>query len=442
MLAMLALAIFAVGLAQPLLLASYTARLAIALALLAVLTYWLLPWAERACAWIGTPQIVRALWGITLLACALRLAGSLYPLFSGFDLGLNTDRLIQNLSGQLVITRRSIEFHNGITIYPPGPYLAFMPSLLLGLAPAMVVQGSMALFDGLAAFAVGALARALGAGQRAALLAALLYAAVPVGLTGLWFGLTAQVFGQALMAPLALAALAAFREPQRWRRWAIAGALLGMATLSHIGVTIVAFVWLGLAWLFGFGYWRWQARHDGKSAIDKTRTIRYALTLVVCGILGVMLLYIDVAALKVQQLGTIGRDLASEGYQPIYTLIWRGFLNAFHPLVLWLMPLGLLLLLRRRLPPGAGALALAWLGTALLFLLIEISTGLQVRYIYFLIPVACVLGSLLLDRLAARGLWARRVAWLAALLLVAQGSAYWLNAAFNDQMMSMVSLLR
>ncbi len=249
LLTLLALAIFAVGLAQPLLIASYIARLAVALALLAALTFGLLPRAERACAWIGPPQIVRALWGITLLACAVRLAGSLYPLFFGFDLGLNTDRLIQNLSGQLVITRRSIEFHNGITIYPPGPYLAFMPSLLLGLAPAMVVQASMALFDGLAAFAVGALARALGAGPRAALLAALLYAAVPVGLTGLWFGLTAQVFGQALMAPLALAALAAFREPQRWRRWAVAGALLGMATLSHIGVTIVAFVWLGLAWL-------------------------------------------------------------------------------------------------------------------------------------------------------------------------------------------------
>jgi hypothetical protein len=430
-LVLLALAIFLLRDGQALLIYRYLARLAVALALLTGLTYWMLPWAERRLAWIGPPGMMRALWGITILACLVRFAGVLYPLFSGFDLGLNVDRLIQNLTGRLVITRRSIEFHNGITVYPPGPYLAFMPGLLLGLAPPLLVQSAAALVDGLGALAVGALARALGARPRAALLAALLYAAVPVSLTALWWGLTAQVFGQALMAPLALALLAALREPRRIALWAVAAALLTVAALSHIGVTIVAFAWLGLAWLA-------LAR---RATAPPGAWPRLTLALAISGAVSVALLYVDVAALKVQQFDTIGREILSEGYEPIYALIWRGFLIAFHPLVLLLLPAGLLLL-RRRMPVGGLELALGWFGTALIFLLVEITTGLQVRYIYFLTPLACILAGLLLDCLALRGATARRVAWIVAVLLLAQGSAAWLTSAFNDLRMSMVSLLR
>jgi hypothetical protein len=275
------------------------------------------------------------------------------------------------------------------------------------------------------------LARAFGASGRAAIVAMLLYAAVPVGLTALWWGLTAQVFGQALMAPLALALLAAFRRPGRVGAWALAGALLSVAVLTHIGVTIVAFAWLGLAWLA-------LARRG--TAPPAWR--RLTLILAISGALGLLLLYVDVAALKVQQADSIGRELLSEGYAPIYALIWRGFLIAFHPLVLLLLPAGLLLLLRRRLPIGAAALVGGWLGAAALFLLIEIVTGLQVRYIYFLTPLACILGGVLLDRLAARGVAASRVAWCVAALLLAQGCVYWLVSAFADLRMSMVSLLR
>jgi toxin CptA len=431
-LALLALAILALRDGQSLLVYRYLARLAVALALLAGLTYWLLPQAERRLAWLGPPWLVRALWGITILACLVRFAGALYPLFSGFDLGLNVDRLIQNLSGRLVITRRSIEFHNGITVYPPGPYLVYMPGLLLGLSPPLLVQSASAFVDGLGALSVGALARALGARPRAALLAALLYAAVPVSLTALWWGLTAQVFGQALMAPLALALLAALRQPRRVALWVLAGVLLTVAALSHIGVTIVAFAWLGLAWLA-------LAR---RGAALPGAWLRLTLALAVSGVVSLALLYVDVAALKVQQFDTVGREILSEGYEPIYALIWRGFLIAFHPLVLLLLPAGLLLLLRRRTPVGGPELILGWIGTALIFLLVEITTGLQVRYIYFLTPLACILAGLLLDRLAAHSATARRVAWVVAVLLLAQGSAAWLTSAFNDLRMSMVSLLR
>jgi hypothetical protein len=441
-LVLVALAIFGVGQGLPLLLSSYVVRLALAFAFLTLLTYWLLPIAERTCAWFGPPAAIRALWGLMLLACTVRLTGSLYPLFFGFDLGLNTDRQIQNLTGHLVIMRRSIEFHNGLTIYPPGPYLTFMPSLLLGLSIDMVVQANMALFDGIAALAIGALARRLGSSIQAALLATLIYAAVPVGLTGLWFGLTAQVFSQTLIAPLGLALLAAWRDPQQWWRWIVMGVVLGLIVLSHIGVMITAFVWMGLAWLILTLRWLWQARQRQADPLDRMRVVRFATTLVVCGVLGIVLLYANIVGLKIQQLGTIGEELASEGYRPIYSLIWRGFSNAFHPLTLWLMPLGLFILIRQARSLGSLPVVLAALGTALVFLLIEINTGLQVRYIYFLIPIACTLAGLLLDWLAQRNVWAKWLAWGVGVVLLVQGSAYWLNAAFNDQMMSMVSLLR
>jgi toxin CptA len=431
-LGLLALAILVLRDAHDLLIYRYLARLAVALALLAGLTYWLLPQAERRLAWLGPPPLVRALWGITILACLIRLAGALYPLFSGFDLGLHVDRLMRNMTGRLVITYRSLEFHNGITVHPPGPNLAFMPGLLLGFAPPLLMQSAVALVDGLGALAIGALARALGARPRAALLATLLYAAVPVGLTALWWGLIAQVFGQALMALLALALLAALREPRRVAPWAVAATLLSVAALSHIGVTIVAFTWLSLAWL--------MLARRGAAPAGAWR--RLTLALAVSGGAGVALLYIDVAALKIQQFSTVGREILAEGYKPYYALIWRGFLIAFHPLVLLLLPAGLLLLLRRRLPIGSPELVLGWVGAALIFLLVEITTGLQVRYIYFLTPLACILAGLLLDRLAVRGAAAQRVAWTIAVLLLAQGSAAWLTAAFEDLRMSMVSLLR
>jgi hypothetical protein len=430
--ALLALAVLALHTNHGLLVYRYLAQLAVALAFLTALSSWLLPHAERRLGRLGPPELVRALWGVAILACMIRLAGALYPLFSGFDLGLNVDRLIQNLAGRLVLTHRSIEFHNGITVYPPGPYLVFMPGLLLGLAPPLLVQSGIALVDGLGAFAVGALARALGMSTRAAILSALLYTAAPISLTALWWGLTAQVFGQALMVPLALALLAALRVPRRLGAWAAAVVLLTVALLSHIGVTIVAFVWLGLAWLA-------LAR---RGAAPPTAWPRLTLALVVSGLIGVALLYADVAALKVQQLNEIGGEVLAEGYIPIYALIWRGFYIAFHPLGLLLLPVGLLLLLRRRLSIGVVELVGGWIGAVVVFLLIEIASGLQVRYIYFLTPLACILVGLLLDRLAAYGVLARRVAWVVALLLLAQGSSYWLMSAFSGERMSMVSLLR
>ncbi len=422
----------------------YLVRLGVACALLVLLTYGLLPLAERHAARFAAPATVRLVWGIMLLGCAIRLTGSLYPLFAPYDLSHNVERLIKTIAGTLVVTSRSIEFRNGITVYPPGPYLFLLPGNLLGIAPAMLVQGGIAIVDGVGVLTSAALARALGTSNRAALLCALLYAAIPINLTALWWGHTAQIFGQALMPPLAVVLLLLFGQaraqpaspplPPWWRDSAalLSGLLLSVAMLSHIGVTIVAVGWLGLVGallllrrtLPGRLWWRF-----------------FGVVVGAC-LASLLLIYSAVALLKLQQLFVVGEKVMTSDYVPAYGLIWRGFRIAFHRLGFVMLLPGLLLLCSRRLPPGGIEIMLGWLGAVLVFLAIEVMSALQVRYIYFLTPLACIAIALLLDRLAARSRIARLAAWVVGVLLLAQGSIYWYTGTFEDVMMSVSPLVR
>jgi hypothetical protein len=421
---------------QPLVAASFTQRLALAGITLAAATVVLLPALEHAGSRVSglDKQYMRTLWALTLLALGLRLIGALYPLYSAHDLPLNVERLERTISGTLISTNRSFEFRSGVTIYPPGPYLALLPALLAGVSPALLVQGGNAIVDGLGALAVGVLALRLGAGRRVALLATLLYAALPVMLTSLYWGHSAQVFGQGLMAPLALALLAAFNQPRR-RAWFLAGALLACAFLSHIGVTIIALGWLGLLWLLV------RARNTVSTHTWRQLT----LTLLAAGLVGLALVYGPALALKVDQTAQVGERVLNERYASQF-LIWRALLISFYTLGPALLAAGFITLAlapgKLHLPSGGTDLLLAWGAVTLLFCAVEVVTGLQVRYFVFFAPLACLLIALALDRLAGYGRIGMLVSWAIALALVVQGSAAWYNAVLNDVQMSMVPLLR
>jgi hypothetical protein len=423
------LALVTIG--QPLISVAYVTRWAWALLLLALLTLALLPAVERHLAWIAPPPLLRVLWGVTLLACAIRLAGSLHPLFEAFDLGLNVGRFYKTLYGELVVTSRSLEFRNNITVYPPGGYIALLPGALLGIAPPLLIQASLALIDGFGALTTAALARALGASSRTALYSALLYAAIPIHLTALWFGLTAQIIGQALMAPLALALLLAL-QTDTWRAWLAAGWLLSVALLTHIGVAVVAVAWLGLIWLL----LRWPEK------LAPPVWWHFTWVSLISGIISVIGIYGAVLLLKIEQMALTVDRIQTSGYVPAYALILRAFQISFHEIGLWLLLPGLLLLWQHRLPRGAVALVGSWLGVVVVFVLIEVLTALQVRYIYFLTPLACLAIALLLDRLARRGRAGAGAAWALVVLLLLQGGAVWYVAAAEDIMPSMIPMLR
>lgn len=417
----------------PLVAPIYLARLAVALALLAGLTFVALPALEARPALLGPPAEARAIWAVTMLACLVRLAGALYPPFAAYDLGLNLGRLAATVGGTLVATNESFEFGGGVTVYPSGPYVVLMPGMLLGLTPKLAVQGGIALLDGLATLGVAALGRALAMGARPLIYGCLAYAAVPIALTTLYYGHTAQAFGQALMAPLAAALLLGLRgAPGPWP-WLLAWALFSAALLSHIGVTILALAWLGLAWL----------------ALTLTRRLdaatwrRLTLTLVLGGLTGLLFVYGPVV---LSHLAIVTRlDFGGEGVAPApsYNLIAKAWWISYTPLGLALAVAGLPLLRAARLPLGAAELLGAWVGAALLFAAVELATGLQVRYLVFLTPLACLLAGLSLSWLAGlRAAPGRWLAWGLSAALVAQGAWVWLPGALGVVAPSMVPLLR
>jgi hypothetical protein len=421
-------------------------RLLIAAGFLTLLTYVILPQLERHMRWLAPPALLRTLWGIALFACMIRLVGSLYPNFDAYDLSLNVGRLLKTIGGTLVVTNNSIEFRNGVTVYPPGPYLLLLPGMIARIPPDLLVEGGIAIIDGAGALLIAALALMLGSSQRTALFSALLYAAVPIHLTALWWGLSAQIFGQMLMPPLMIALLlalnpapdhlpSALRLPpavvQR-RAWIAVVLLLSMSLLSHIGVAILAVAWLGLAWLIV------RVQRTVPLATWWSLTVKLALS---C-LLGVALIYSTVAVMMVEQAFAVSNKVVTSDYVPAYWLIYHGFKISFHVLGFWLLVPGLWLLWRRRLPVGGSELIAAWLGTVAVFWAIEMMTALQVRYIYFLTPLACIAIGYLLDRLAVRGQVARSLAWVVLVLLLFVGARYWYIGTFTGEMMSVSPLLR
>jgi hypothetical protein len=411
-----------------LLLDDYMARLVPAAALLAATAWWLPPLLARRYAWAGDLPFFRTLTALMLLACTLRLLGALFPPFGAHDLPRNIGRLLLVHGGELVITARSAEFGSGFTVYPPAPYVVLLPFGLLIRDPGVLVQGGLALIDGTSVLLIGLLARRVGLGARGALLAALLYVALPISVTGLWWGFTAQTFGQWLMVPLALVLLAALRQP-RPALWATACVLLSMALLSHIGVAILAVAWLGLALLLV----RPVARVPWRS------WWAYALMLAVGCVVGFLLIYLDVVAVKLSETSKVVGAAAAEPFQANYSLIWKGLLISFSSPGFFLLPLGLVLLWRR-IDSGAKALLGGWLAAVLVFLAVELVSGLQVRYIYFFMPLGCLALAALLDAIAERWRWGQPVAYALATLLLIHGALYWHTGTLQGIKLSITPL--
>lgn len=406
---------------------AYLPRLAVAAAVLAALTWALLPLAERRLAWAGDAHEIRLLWALALAACAIRLVGMLFPTFGGQDLNLNMGRLIKVITGQMVIIAGSSEFANGQTIYPPGPYLSLLPGAPLIGDLQSLLQGGLALLDGVTAFFVALLARRLGGGRDAARMALILYAGSIPAFTAMSFGFSAQIFGQWFTTPIALVLLAP-ETPRRARTWALAVTLLLFSIFSHIGVAI-----LGVSWF---------AIMLGLLLLRPHRGLWLPiLTLGAGGLLALGLLYIDVVPLTLSHVaGTVSQRHVGYILRGATPLLLKGARLAYSDAGLVLFPLGLLLIDRARMGAERLATPLAWLLTLLLFLAIDLLLAVQVRYFYFALPLALASIALWLGRLAARGRSARLVAWAFTLLIALQGIIMWYSTAMGSGRLSMTPL--
>jgi len=406
---------------------AYLPRLAVAGALLALLTWLLLPLAERKLPWMGGANEIRLLWALALAACAIRLVGMLFPTFGGQDLSLNLGRLIKVISGQMVIIAGSSEFANGQTIYPPGPYLAVLPGAPLISDLASLMQGGIALLDGSTAFLVALLARRLGGNRHAARMALVLYAGSLAAFTAMSFGFSAQIFGQWFTTPIALVLLAS-DVPRQPRTWLLAILLLLFGIFSHIGVAILGVTWFGLILAI--------------LLIRPQRSLWLPIVLLgASGLLVLSLLYIDIAAITLNHVaGTVSQRSSGYLLRGATPLLLKGARLSYSDVGIALLPLGLLLIARARLGLERLAVPLAWLLTLLLFLAIDLILAVQVRYFYFALPLLLTAIAILLGRLAARGRWGRLAAWALTLAIALQSILLWYSTAMGAGRLSMTPL--
>lgn len=401
-------------------------RLAVAGMALAALTWLMLPQAERRLGWAGPPREIRLLWGLTLLACAVRLVAVLYPTFDGQDLGRNVGRLVMSVTGQMIIIGPSSEFADGLTIYPTGPYIGVLPALTFTNDLYGVMEGAVTLLEGTTAFLVALLVRQFGGGRDAARFGALLYAGNIASFSGLVYCFSAQLWGQWFTAPLALVLLAASPRPNL-RAWGFALVLLLIGVYSHIGVAILGVTWFGLLLLF-------QLRH--------ARAAWWAAGLALAsGLLALALLYVDIAAITLSHAATSATTGGEGGLLRGWTpLLIKGLRLAYSDVGVALLPLGLLLLAGGRRMRGRWWVLGATLLTVLLYLAVDLLLAMQVRYFYFALPFVLAVVAVLLGRTAARGRLARLAAWALVLALFASGVAQWWLTTFGSGGISMTPL--
>jgi toxin CptA len=389
----------------------------LALAMLLLLATWLLePRLRRALVPWMTASQARIAWALLIAALALRLAGSVHPLFNAHDVDVHIGWLDKVSSGQLYLYSTPGEFRGQQTFNPPAGYLLLLPLRLL-FDQRLSIQLGVALLDALGCLLLLPIARELRLPARAALLALALYLALPINTTMLWWGFATNAQAQTLGLLLLWALLRLLRAPTLTTA-ALFGVAAAAALLTHVGALVLAAALLGLLVIFS---WRRQ-----------TPPARVALfgTLLVVGLLAMTVYFSAALGPLLGQRGPgldLGRSFekAWNARELRATLIALGPLRGFLAPTLALVPLGLALLLGAPYRhPLLRALVGAWLIVCGLFLAVDFGLGLLVRYVYFAAPLVCLASGALLAQLQRR--YAGRVAVLALVLLIGwSGTALW-----------------
>lgn len=381
---------------------------------------------------------LRLLLLLTLAVIAVRLLAGLYPTFDSHDWYIHEDRQHLFQQGNLLLFDRPAEFSRRVAIVPPAFYILVAPFYVLVPDTVPITQGLYGFLDGCAVLLLAVLVRQLGGSPRAAWLALLLLACLPIQYTALWWGFGPQIIGQALM--LLLAVFVAHSDMhQRWL-WLVAFVVFSIIILTHNGVAL-----LGGFWLAGYvGLVVLLQRHNWRHWLG------WSLLVAAVGVVSIGLLYIDVVMLQLSGLSSNERLAFTE--EDIFRVKWTlgSLCVSFQPLATacdqfvpgnnpaHIAPQIGVTLLSMLLPlAGIGALlaftrqngrwlVAAWLASALLFFAVDLRFGLQVRYAYFAVPMVCAGLGLLLDRLIRRHPWVGgSIAAALVLLTLVSGLSLW-----------------
>ena len=335
------------------------------------------PLLERFQPDASSRRALRWMVGITVLAVAARVFAMMFPPFGSHDLYIHRDRLLDVQHGTLYLFDTPSEFADQRTTVPPAFYILASPFTLLTADPSVAIQGLYVLLEGTSALLVALFVQQIGGSPRATIIAGIVAALLPIQMTILWWGFGPQIVSQWLLL-LLLVLLARQSSQSRALRLA-AGLILTLALLTHNGAVVLG----GLA-LVGYIALLWLHQRQ-----ISPMWLGWAIVLMTSSTIAVLLLYGEVLLSQLMSAQTgvapLGRqeDLWGRGVR-----VWDGLRASFRPLGFALSSAGLLVLIRR-VRDQARWLTGAWLGSALIFLAIDLAFGLQVRYAYFVVPLVC-----------------------------------------------------
>lgn len=377
------------------------------------------PLLERCFPRLMTRSDMRRLLCITVIALGVRVLVGMFPPFGSHDLYIHRERLLDVQSGTLQLFDRPSEFGGQQTTVPPAFYMLVSPFTLLTRDPGVAIQGLYIFLEGTSALLIALVVLQLGGRVRAAMAAAIVAAALPIQMTILWWGFGPQIVSQWLLL-LLLVLLTRSGDKPRWF-WIGATLILTIALLTHNGAVVLGGSalagYIALVWLFQPRYRR-EALHWGN-------------VLLVSSAIAVLLLYGDVliSQLVSVQTGSTVVEQSDDTWARIGR-VWDGLRSSFRPFgyVATIISLGLVIW-RARAP--YRWLVIAWLGSASLFLVVDLVLGLQVRYAYFSVPLLCAGLGFAIDWLMQQRVWGKLAGSAIVLFVCVMGIQLLLSGVFQ-----------
>ena len=421
-----------------LLLTDYTGRLALVLGLggvLAVGTKQILTWLRAQGIIVGGLALPRSLGAVVLLAFLLRFGGMAYPLTTTTDLRFSLARASMVRDGKFLslflpntsLTPSQWEIAGPI---PRSPlyYVVTAPfTYLPGDDPTLAITAFSSMVDAFAVLLVALLVLGAGGSDRAAVLAALLAATVPLGLMlAVSWGVFPTLFAQFLMLLAMVVWVYIYPKLHQLRMQVLfAGAL----TLAYISYP-TALMFLGVTWLFLVVLL--ALRRDSAAG----PTLRAGIIAAVAALVLFYGWHIPVLLTRTIPEMLHNRNNPTDSSDTITTLevlraITNPLIGQYGLLIIVLAGSGAVLLLTKTRSTkliGTRTLILCWWIT---YLPLALANGyvvtLILKHILYMLPALAFLNGLLLGRMAQRR-WGRVVAIAIVLLVCWQGLASELRA--------------
>jgi len=330
-----------------------------------------------------------------------RTAVSLQPGFPSIDAGFHSENLQRFEAGE--VTRSTAPGPGGVDVavpYPPALYALLGPLAAVGWpTPQFPVLLAIALLEGTLPLLLFLLARAAGASEMAAALAACTLAALPESVLALGKGIAANALGQWVTLLLFLALVRRFHA-------VVLTGLFALAFLAHLGAGLIllAFVCCWAAWGL-------------RSGASRSVTARVVACAAAGAVLSWLVYYREVQTLTTGVVGQLGSSAVGHA-EAFFGVRWYRVGKTLQDLVLKFgaAPLfaAVLGLRRNDVPSELRALLWPWLMAGGGLGLVAILTPIPLRFEYFLGPALALAAGLGAEGMSRRG----RMLTLAVPLLI------------------------